>query len=248
MKPGNAAGELKRLITIGKEKGFLTYDELNNALPPDLVSSEQIDDMMTIFDEMNIQIVETVQMVKSNKKQDSKDEAEQEVEVPIEGEPEAKLTDPVKMYLREMGLVSLLTREGEVEIAKRIEEGEKEVIEAILETPMGVQEILDLGEQISRGDLRLKEAIKDADEDDSLAETEERQKEVLALIDDVRRFHQEKSFFLFNEKTDKEKDIEKIFKPRINKPIEPTSILGLGFFSRRQQLDETLSDNQVLAL
>ena len=84
MASGNEIEELKRLITVGKEKGFLTYEELNSALPPDLVSSEQIDDMMMIFDEMDIQIVEGVHMVKSTKKaedEDGKDDDEPELEV-----------------------------------------------------------------------------------------------------------------------------------------------------------------------
>ena len=129
MATGNEMEELKKLISVGKEKGFLTYDELNNALPPDLVSSEQIDDMMIIFDEMDIQIVEGVEMVKSAKKREAADASEErEPEVSSDNEPETRVTDPVKMYLREMGLVSLLTREGEVEIAKRIESGEEEMI------------------------------------------------------------------------------------------------------------------------
>ncbi len=188
MAGGNEIEELKRLISVGKEKGYLTYEELNNALPPDLVSSEQIDDMMMIFDEMDIQIVEGVQMVKSDKKEDDsvQDDDDVDVEVGLDAEPEARVTDPVKMYLREMGLVSLLTREGEVEIAKRIESGEQEVIEAILETPFGVSELIVLGDKIRSGDLRLKEVVKDAEDEETFVENEQRRENVLQLIDQVK--------------------------------------------------------------
>jgi RNA polymerase primary sigma factor len=189
MASGNDMEELKRLITVGKEKGYLTYDELNNALPPDLVSSEQIDDMMMIFDEMDIQIVEGVEMVKSSKKPgEAKASEEQEQETTPEAEPESRVTDPVKMYLREMGLVSLLTREGEVEIAKRIEAGEQEVINAILESPVGIEEILAMGEKLRNDELRLKEMVKDADEEDeAFAETEQRRENILQYIDNIMK-------------------------------------------------------------
>ncbi|MEW5725800.1 MAG: RNA polymerase sigma factor region1.1 domain-containing protein, partial [Thermodesulfobacteriota bacterium] len=191
MAAGNEMEELKKLISIGKEKGFLTYDELNNALPPDIVSSDQIDDMMMIFDEMDIQVVESVDMVKSSKKPDE-DKMEAEQDQGFEAEPEARVTDPVKMYLREMGLVSLLTREGEVEIAKRIEEGEQEVIASILETTVGVDEILGLGQKLRNDELRLKEVVKDADEEDEVyVESEQRKEKVLELIDQVQQLDQQ---------------------------------------------------------
>ncbi len=184
MAKEDQAESLKRLIANGKEKGFLTYHELNNALLPDLVSPEQIDNMMMIFDEMDIQIVEDVHLVKTDPKLEEKQE-----EIFIEPEPETKVTDPVKMYLREMGTVSLLTREGEVVIAKRIEEGEQKIIEAILETSIGIQEILNLGTYLEEGKLRLKDLIKDADEDDTLTEIEQRKKNVLSKIEEVRQLY-----------------------------------------------------------
>jgi RNA polymerase primary sigma factor len=193
MATGNEMEELKKLISVGKEKGFLTYDELNNALPPDLVSSEQIDDMMIIFDEMDIQIVEGVEMVKSAKKREAVDATEdREPEISSDAEPETRVTDPVKMYLREMGLVSLLTREGEVEIAKRIEAGEEEMIAAILDSPVGVEEILNLGEKLRNDDVRLKEMVRDADEEDEVfVESEQRKERILEIIDQIQTLHLE---------------------------------------------------------
>ena len=190
MSTGNDMDDLKKLISIGKEKGYLTYDELNNALPPDLVSSDQIDDMMMIFDEMDIQIVEGVEMVKSSKKpQKQEDSKEKTTELSFDSEPETRVTDPVKMYLREMGLVSLLTREGEVEIAKRIEAGEQEVISAILETTIGMEDILGLGEKLRNDELRLKELVKDNEEEEEevVVESEDRKLKILEMIDEVQK-------------------------------------------------------------
>ena len=186
------AEELKRLIADGKEKGFLTYDELQNSLTMDLASTEQMENMLMIFDEMDIQIVEDVQALKHDADMKEEDISE----TPAEPEPETKITDPVKMYLREMGTVSLLTREGEVVIAKRIEEGEERVIEAILETSIGVQEIFKLGDQLAKDEIRLKEVIKDADEDDTLAEIEARRAKVLTLIEEVRKLYDENQSLL----------------------------------------------------
>jgi len=141
--------EVKQLIDMGKEKGFLTYDEVNDLLPPDMVSSEQIDDVMSMFGEMDIEVVDSAQKVKIPKvnldlEEGEELEGEQE---DVEFEPGAlgRTTDPVRMYLREMGSVSLLTREGEVEIAKRIEEGDRDVARVIYNTPITVKEVISLG-------------------------------------------------------------------------------------------------------
>jgi len=144
--------EVKQLIDLGKEKGFLTYDEVNDLLPPDIVSSEQIDDVMSMFGEMDIEIVDSAQKVKIPKikldlEEDEEIEGEQE-EMEFEPGTLGRTSDPVRMYLREMGSVSLLTREGEVEIAKRIEEGEKEMAGVILNTPITVKEVVSLGDRL----------------------------------------------------------------------------------------------------
>ena len=190
--------DLRRLISIGKEKGYLTYDEVNSVLPDDLVSSERIDDMMMIFDEMDIEIVDSSQTVKVLKEKIEKDPStieEEEAGLRIEEDAGGRVTDPVKMYLREMGMVCLLTREGEVEIAKRIEEGEREVIDAIIATPLGVREILSLREKIALDELRVRDVLKDLEEDldeDVTAEKEVKEKEtLLKLLEDVQRLDEE---------------------------------------------------------
>ncbi len=161
--------EVKQLIDLGKEKGFLTYDEVNDILPPDMVSSEQIDDVMSMFGEMDIEIVDSVQKVKIPKvKLDMEDEEELEGEQEEqEFEPGAlgRTSDPVRMYLREMGSVSLLTREGEVEIAKRIEDGEREMAGVILNTPITIKEVISLGERLRKFQLNPVDICKDVEEE-----------------------------------------------------------------------------------
>jgi len=185
--------EMKQLIDLGKEKGFLTYDEVNDLLPPDLVSSEQIDDVMSMFGEMDIEIVDSVQKVKIPKaKLDMEDEEELEGEQEEqEFEPGAlgRTSDPVRMYLREMGSVSLLTREGEVEIAKRIEDGEREVARVILNTPITIKEVLALGEKLKKGQIALSEISKEVEEEeteeDEVEEENTQKTRMVALIDEI---------------------------------------------------------------
>lgn len=161
--------EVKQLIDLGKEKGFLTFDEVNDILPPD-IATEQIDDVMGMFGEMDIEIVETAQKVKIPKIKIDLEEGEEEAEgeaEEVEFEPGAigRTSDPVRMYLREMGSVSLLTREGEVEIAKRIEDGDREVAGIILNTPITIKEVLALGEKLRKFQITPSEISKDIEED-----------------------------------------------------------------------------------
>src|SRR6202022_2775591 len=137
--------EVKDLLALGRDKGFLTYDEVNDALPSDIVSSDQIDDVMSMFGDNDIAIVDEASKVKlpETKPPEPEPVAAKEAEEEAEEEDDAfsKSNDPVRMYLRKMGSVSLLTREGEVEIAKRIEDGEKEVLEAVLHSSIAIKEI-----------------------------------------------------------------------------------------------------------
>ncbi|MBP8644994.1 MAG: RNA polymerase sigma factor RpoD [Syntrophobacteraceae bacterium] len=183
--------DLKRLITVGKEKGYLTYDEVNEALPDDLVSPEKLDDMMMIFDEMDIEIVDSEQQVQVVRESVGTDTEgileEEEDELPIDADGESRVTDPVKMYLREMGQVSLLTREGEVEIAKRIEMGEREVFNAIMESSIGIREILGLKDKLENGMVRLQEVVREMDEEIQPEEEETRKLRIIRMLEEVRR-------------------------------------------------------------
>ena len=182
--------EVKQLIDIGKEKGFLTYDEVNDILPSDIVSEEQIDDLMVMFDEMDIEIVDAVQKGKVPKEKISELE-EQENGIELEEEPYGRSNDPVRMYLSEMGSVSLLTREEEVEIAKRIEEGEKEVVEAVLESPIAVKEVVALGEKLQKGKINIRDIIKDHEEEGHL-DSEYHTQRVLHLTGRVKELCERK--------------------------------------------------------
>jgi RNA polymerase primary sigma factor len=168
--------EVKALMERGRDKGFLTYDEVNDALPADIVSSEQIDDVMSMFGDHDIEVVDDAKKMKLPDKPPEQPEAKNEEEQEEKEEEDAgygKSNDPVRMYLRKMGSVSLLTREGEVEIAKRIEQGEKEILASVLASSIAIKEILELGERLRKGKIRVREIIKDAGDESAAEETEE---------------------------------------------------------------------------
>lgn len=148
---------LKNLIEAGKEKGFLTYDEVNDVLPAGIVQSEQLDDIMVMFGEMDIAIVD--EEAKDENKNEVKDEDGEATEASGESE-ESETVVPVgdggllmylvRMYLKRMGSVALLSREGEVEIAKKIEEGENIVLEILMRSAVGIKEVITIGEKLKR--------------------------------------------------------------------------------------------------
>jgi len=193
--------EVQQLIDLGKSKGFLTYEEVNDALPPDFVASDQIDDLMVMLGEEDIEVVDSQNGVKAAAKQvveEPREEAKRPEPVAAEEEDSdggyfSKSSDPVRMYLRKMGSVPLLTREGEVEIAKRIEEGERRVLEVILNSPIAIREIIDLGDRLRKGKVRVKEIARDygdTSEDEEFDE-EAANKRVLHIIDKVRKLDRE---------------------------------------------------------
>jgi RNA polymerase primary sigma factor len=150
--------ELQKLVLLGKEKGFLTYEEINDALPEEIAESDSIDEVMSLLEDNDIEIVENEKQFKQAKKQTA--------EVKEELEKEDTLTrglDPVRLYLKKMGSVALLTREGEIEIAKRIEDGEAEVLDVILNSSMGVKEFLAIGDKIEKGKLRARDVLRGAE-------------------------------------------------------------------------------------
>ena len=162
-------GEVKKLINLGKEKGFLTYDDLNSTLPADVVSSDQFSTIMTMFGEMDIEIVESAETERTPKAADSDDtiEESEEADASEENEKEIDLTpgalsrtdDPVRLYLKEMGSVALLSREGEIEIAKRIEEGKKDIATVVYGLPMTLEFVLNLRDQLKNGKIDVREIV-----------------------------------------------------------------------------------------
>ena len=181
--------DVKQLIDIGKEKGFLTFDEVNDILPPD-IATDQIDDVMGMFGDLDIEIVDSAQKIKIPKMKsdlDDDEEAEGESEE-VEFEPGSigRTSDPVRMYLREMGSVSLLTREGEVEIAKRIEDGERDVAGVILNTPITIKEVLSLGDRLRKFQMNPSEVSKEVEEEELEEDEEDVQKtRILEIIDAI---------------------------------------------------------------
>ncbi len=178
--------EDENLISMEGEKGYLAFDETNGLPANDIVSSDQIDDVLMMFDEMDIDVVEDLQGLKAEEEKILEKEEGEGNE--IEMEAFGKATDPVRMYLREMGSVSLLTREGEVEIAKRIESGKSEVLSVVLSCPMAVKEVIHLGKAIRAGKAEIREVTNEIDEEETSAEEERAQKKkFLEGIEQIRR-------------------------------------------------------------
>ncbi|MBE9544385.1 MAG: RNA polymerase sigma factor RpoD [Proteobacteria bacterium] len=180
---------IKKLLTKGKKKGFLTYDEINEVLPEDLLSPEQIDETLMLFDANNIEVIDKKHQKKVVKLKKTK--AKKAVVKSAASPDFGTVTDPVKMYLREMGLVTLLSREGEVVIAKKIEAGEQEVLRAHLESISGVESIIDLGENIEDGALRPKYVLRDIDEGDTYADEVFQTEKFLGTIRGIKEIHEE---------------------------------------------------------
>ncbi len=195
---GNQEENLEELLESGKSRGYLTFDELNDALPPDL-SVDQLDDMVGALGDEDIEIVDGSTQVKiAPKRLAEEDTSDKKLIFSPEREEEdldyySKSNDPVRMYLRKMGSVALLTREGEVEIAKRIEVGEQKAHAAILDSPIAVREIIELGEKLRKHKTRVKDLIKDSEMEDQDFDEEEADRKLIRLIDKVKRLDKKKT-------------------------------------------------------
>jgi RNA polymerase primary sigma factor len=157
---------LKNLIVLGKERGYLTYAEVNDHLPDDMLDAEQIENIISMINDMGIQVydeapdTESLLMTESSTPVPDEDAVEEaEAAVSTLDSEFGRTTDPVRMYMREMGSVELLTREGEIEIAKRIEDGLRHMIQAISACPTTIAEILDLSERVQREEMRIDEVV-----------------------------------------------------------------------------------------
>ncbi|MBM4271080.1 MAG: RNA polymerase sigma factor RpoD [Deltaproteobacteria bacterium] len=176
----------KKLISLGESKGFLTYDDVNDLLPSDIVSSDQIDDIIMLFGEKNIDIIDTDKGEKlvvkkvTDERIDTKEEDILDLMATV-----GKTGDPVKMYLREMGLVSLLSREGEVEIAKKIEEGEREVMDSIFGLACSIKDVVEVGAKLKSNELRIKNVVANLEDEDGFVEEDMHRERVLKLINRI---------------------------------------------------------------
>ena len=192
--------EIQRLLVVGKQKGFLTYDEVNDALPPEMVTSDQIDDLVMLLTSEKIEVVVSAAQATARRElhgaaaRSAEKARARASEYPSAGEETevAKSSDPVRMYLRKMGSVSLLTREGEVEIAKRIEDGESLVFSVLINSRVGISELLDIGENLKKGKVRIKDLVRDFDTGGEEAvntelQEEEATKRILRVLEKVRK-------------------------------------------------------------
>ncbi len=189
-----------KLIELGKSKGFVTYDEVNDHMPEDVVSTDQIDGWLSALGEHGIEVVDGT----GNRRPDLVDQPPKEGPLGIGAEKDEKeevdedeeyaysrTSDPVRMYLRKMGSVSLLTREGEVEIAKRIEDGERKMLQAVLNSTVAVEELIAIGERLRHGKVRVKDVVKDIDEDEAEFNEQFYVDRVCKIIDKVKKLQRD---------------------------------------------------------
>ena len=151
--------DIDKLIDTGKEKGYLTYGEVNDLLPGDITTPDDLDDLLTTINTQGIDVLSGEERTGRDKYEPEAGEESDDVELDLSPGTLEKTNDPVRMYLREMGTVPLLTREGEVEIAKRIERGQLRVMKAISRSPIVIREIVGLGEDLRRGVRNIKEVV-----------------------------------------------------------------------------------------
>jgi RNA polymerase primary sigma factor len=184
--------QIKALIAEGKKKGFLTYEELSKALPSDYNSPDQLEEIHAIFDQMDIALVDSDDSGKKLVEEDDDKELEFDDNDDDSTEYASRSTDPVRMYLREMGAVPLLDREGEVVIAKKIENGEMDVLYSLVEVPVAVEELISVGEDLEDGRIKLKDVVKTIEEDDPSEDEMNQRQRVIFLLAEVRKLYAKK--------------------------------------------------------
>ena len=197
--------QVRQLIAMGKERGYLLYDEVNDILPAEVHSSEEIDDLLSTFERYGIDIYEDLAAAKAARATadptvaeapeiESKDElpvAEDSSELDLTPGMLEKTNDPVRMYLREMGTVPLLTREGEVAIAKRIERGQLLVLKTITRSPIVLKELLTIGDDLRKGTRSIKEIVQFDDEELTEEKIENKTKKTLKVLDKIAKLYHE---------------------------------------------------------
>jgi len=192
-------GHVQQLILIGKERGYLLYDEVNENLPPEVNSSQEIDDLLSILDRQRIEIYEDLAAANAARAPaNPADIPEPDLKEELAAEPNFDLSlgadtgpqDPVRIYLREMGSVPLLTREGEVTIAKRIERGQLEVMRAVTRSPLFIKELIAVGDDLRKGARSIKEVVQFDDEELTEAKISNKTKQTLKDIDRIAKLYE----------------------------------------------------------
>ena len=201
--------QVKALIAKGKAAGYLTVEEVSKSVPAEMSSPENFEEIIALFDQLDIAIVDSEKEGKSiavnhadaeNEPMDmvfdgSDDES---LEFPLDlssddsGDFAARNTDPVRMYLREMGAVPLLDRDGEVVIAKKIENGEQDVLYALVEVPVAVEELINVGEDLRQNRIKLKDVVKTIEEDDPTEDEMNQRQRVILLLDEIKVIYKKK--------------------------------------------------------
>ena len=179
--------EVRQLMELGKGKGYLLYDEVNELLPAHITRSDALDALFTAFGHAGIEVVDSEQTYREHKRLDRRGEGSDEIELDLTPSAIDKTNDPVRMYLRQMGTVPLLTREGEVEIAKRIERGRLSILKAISRTPTIAKAVVRMGEQLTSGDRTIRKLVIVPDDEVTAARSDGGARAVLAQIETVRK-------------------------------------------------------------
>jgi len=181
--------EVKELILMGKERGYLLYDEVNDLLPEGICSSDELDSIFSLFGSAGIEVIDTEQKFQDDGKRDDKREegAGEEGEFDFGTLNLDKTNDPVRLYLREMGTVPLLSREGEVEIAKRVEHGQRVVLKALSRSPLVVREILTIGDQLKKKQISIRDIVSVNEDEITDERLDEKAAGVLEVIDSIRK-------------------------------------------------------------
>ena len=179
--------EVRQLIQIGKDKGYLLYDEVNELLPGEVNTSDELDELFTAFGNHGIEVVDSEQKYREEKLLNRRGEGSDDVELDLTPSAIDKTNDPVRMYLREMGTVPLLTREGEVAIAKRIERGKLSVIKTVSRMPTTSVNVVRMGEQLKAGERTVRELVIFVDEEVTDERVNRRARDLMARIELVRK-------------------------------------------------------------
>jgi RNA polymerase primary sigma factor len=187
-------GQVQQLILIGKERGYLLYDEINDSLPTDVHSPQEIDDLLSTLERQGIEIYEDIAAANAtraaanaaeNPELDPKEELAAEADLDLSAGVDPKSQDPVRIYLREMGSVPLLTREGEVVLAKRVERGQLVVMKAITRSPMVIKEVIAVGESLRKGVRSIKDIVEFDDQELTEAKLASKSRQMLKYIDTI---------------------------------------------------------------
>ena len=189
----NEMEELKNLLDKGKDRGYITLDELNSKLPDDIFSpSNDTHELKMMFEELDIMLIDETRRKEEHEKieDDIKLLETESLHLDMDTDASSRVCDPVKLYLKEMGSVSLLTRDGEVEIAKRIEKGENQALSGLLEAQVGIEHIIELGEKLKKNEIKLKEVIVDLEDDGmEYAQVDEKKRSLINMIDQIKEIH-----------------------------------------------------------